>query len=660
MIEFGRPVVNRYPDSFHREWLVTNGIGGYASGTISGAFTRRYHGLLFAAMEIPLGRTLTLSNLEESINYRKQDIDLFVRPLNQQEFFPQGYQRIEKFHLDGQIPVWRFRIMDAILEKRIWMIPGENTTCIQYSLEAAQEKMRFHANILVNLRDSHQTTLPPFPKIHTQATKEGGVHIFSNQYPKGVYLLCDPAYKLKPESGWTPPFFLEWEFSRGLDEWDHHYKAAELNFDLFPGETFTIFASANPIHYCNGTKAFQQREVYEQNFLLSFKDQPEWIRQLILAADQFIVTRAIAGDSQGKSIIAGYPWFGDWGRDTMISLPGLTLATGRPEICAKILRTFSHFISKGMLPNRFPDTNKQPEYNTADATLWYFEAIYAYWQYTQDITILNDLYPILKEIFHWHIRGTRYGIRMDPADSLLMAGEEGVQLTWMDVKIKDWVVTPRQGKAVEINALWYNALRIMSIFSTILNQDAQVYSHIADQVASSFQRFWNADCNYCYDVIDTPFGNDTLLRPNQLFAVSLTHSPLSHNQQQNVVEGCYQYLYTGMGLRSLAPFEKEYQGRFEGNMAQRDAAYHQGTVWGWLIGPFISAHYRVFQDKKAAMALLEPLRFHLQDFGLGSLNEIYEGDPPHGARGCIAQAWSVAEALRVWAFLNKDEISGTP
>jgi predicted glycogen debranching enzyme len=387
----------------------------------------------------------------------------------------------------------------------------------------------------------------------------------------------------------------------------------------------------------------------------SFSSEP--VKHLVLAADQFIVSRTLTGsplgaegdeEEGGSTIIAGYPWFGDWGRDTMIGLPGLTLATGRHEVAARILRTFSHFVDQGMLPNRFPDDGEWPEYNTVDATLWFFEAIRAYHAATADDALLRDLFPVLEDIIEWHQRGTRYQIHLDPADGLLHAGEAGVQLTWMDAKVRDWVVTPRIGKPVEINALWYNALRVMADFARQLDKKTALYVKLGVRAQSGFARFWRDTVGYCYDVIDGPQGDDPALRPNQLLAVSLPYSPLTNTQQRGVVDACARHLLTSYGLRSLAPSDPAYIAHYGGDQHRRDGAYHQGTVWSWLIGPFVSAHLRAFGDREQARSFLEPLIRHLADHGVGSVSEIFDGDPPFTPRGCIAQAWGVAELLRAW------------
>jgi predicted glycogen debranching enzyme len=351
-------------------------------------------------------------------------------------------------------------------------------------------------------------------------------------------------------------------------------------------------------------------------------------------------------------VIAGYPWFGDWGRDTMISLPGLTLVTGRFDIARSILTTFARYLDRGMLPNRLPEAGRAPEYNTVDAALWYVEAVRAYDHARGDDRTLRELFPVLEEIFSWYAKGTRYRIGIDSADGLLAAGEPGVQLTWMDAKVGDWVVTPRTGKPVEVNALWYNATRAMAGFARRLGRSPRPYEALADRAHSGFARFWNTSTGYCYDVVDGPQGHDASLRPNQLLAVSLPESPLTNEQQRAVVDVCARRLLTSHGLRSLDPNHPDYVGRYVGDVKRRDAAYHQGTVWGWLLGPFVLAHLRVHRDPAVAASFLEPMAQHLAAGGVGSLSEIFDGDPPFAPRGCIAQAWTVAEVLRAWGAID--------
>ena len=385
---------------------------------------------------------------------------------------------------------------------------------------------------------------------------------------------------------------------------------------------------------------------------------PAWIARLTLAADAFLFSRPIANQPDGKSVIAGYPWFGDWGRDTMISLPGLTLATGRPEIALRILQTFASFVSQGMLPNVFPGAGDRPEYNTADASLWFFEAWRAYVAATADARALREVFPVLCDMIAWHQRGTRYGIGSDPADGLLKAGVPGVQLTWMDAKVGDWVVTPRIGKPVEINALWYNALRIMSAFAARLGEP-DAFSAPAELAGRSFARFVRADGEGLYDVIDGPEGDDASIRPNQIFAVSLPNSPLARDAQANVVRVCRRQLLTAFGLRSLAPGEPAYHPGYAGGVRERDGCYHQGPVWAWLLGPFSLAAYRVTGDVGLAEALLQPIRDALEDQGMGTIGEIFDGEPPYHPRGAPAQAWSVACTLDAWHLLGEEHNHGS-
>jgi predicted glycogen debranching enzyme len=375
---------------------------------------------------------------------------------------------------------------------------------------------------------------------------------------------------------------------------------------------------------------------------------PPWVRQLVLAADQFIVARPNPRNPQARTVIAGYPWFGDWGRDTMISLPGLPLLTGRPEISKDILGTFARFVDRGMLPNTFPEGGEAPQFNTVDAALWYFEAVRQYFAATRDAATLRELFPILAGIISQYAQGTRFNIHADPADGLLYAGEPGVALTWMDAKVGDWAVTPRIGKPVDVNALWFNALLTMAGFARSLKKNSSEYESMALRAREGFRRFWNASAQCCFDVLDGPGGNDASFRPNQLLAVSLSERLLTADQRRAVVDGCERELLTPRGLRSLSPRDPQYCGHYGGPQHDRDAAYHQGTVWGWLMGPFVLAHLRVYQDRARAAAFLEPMREAILEFGLGTVGEIFDGDAPYHPRGCIAQAWTVGELFRAW------------
>jgi predicted glycogen debranching enzyme len=682
VFDFGREVCGDLSVASKREWLVTNGIGGYASGTIAKLLTRRYHGLLMAALQPPLGRTLMLAKLNETAEYDGIYPDsgrfypLYVNRWEDGTLEGNGHQHLDRFHLEGTTPVWTYACANALLEKRIWMQPGANTTYIQYHLARATGPMGLAIKALGNYRDYHSTVIMNdwFPEIEEVSVAGGtGLRIKMFDEASPYYLYSDRA-DITPQFDWYEDFFLQIEEFRGQrDVSEDHLFLAQFQVTLKPGESFAIIATTEPSPTLDSAAAYAERQAHEEGLLEratqpgaagSITELSSPVRQLVLAADQFIVRRPTATDSDGKSIIAGYHWFSDWGRDTMIALPGLTLATGRPEVAASILRTYAQFVDQGMLPNRFPDAGETPEYNTVDATLWYFVALRAYVNATGDTGILRELYPILADIIAWHRRGTRYGIHMDEEDALISAGEEGVQLTWMDAKIDDWVVTPRIGKPVEINALWFNALCIMEQFAGLLGEDPAAYAELAERVERGFERFWNGSLGYCYDVLDTPdlgqpgtVNHDGSLRPNQLLAVSLPFSPLTAAQQRSVVDACARHLLTAHGLRSLSPDDQAFAGQYAGDRRKRDGAYHQGTVWGWLIGPFVEAHLRVYQDQAAALSYLTPLLKNLVDHGIGTLSEIFEGDPPFAPRGCIAQAWSVAEVLRVWVLLQRDPAS---
>jgi predicted glycogen debranching enzyme len=655
-LDFGRDLCTDPQFSTQREWLATNGIGGYASGTVSGVLTRRYHGLLLAALQPPVGRTLLLAKLDETATYDGAAHTLFADRWADGRIEPQGYRYLERFHTlvdshqAGTIPVWTFAFSDAQLEKRVWMQHGANTTFVTYHHRRGSQPIELSIKALVNHRDHHAITREDDWQARVEPAPNG-LQITVDEGAPPLYLLTDRA-KATPCQEWSTGYYLSVEDYRGLPALDDNLHAGTFRATLQPGESLTLVAGTEPHPVLDSAAAYAAQQAHERQLLASARPHLEpmtpAIEQLILAADQFIVRRTLPADPEGRSVIAGYPWFSDWGRDTMISLPGLALTTGRHDLAASILRTFAHYLDRGMLPNRFPDEGQAPEYNTVDATLWYFEAIRAYYQATQDDALLRNLYPALRDIVDWHQRGTRYQIQVDPADGLLCSGQEGVQLTWMDAKVDDWVVTPRQGKAVEINALWYNALRIMAAFAALLGESPATYDTLADQAASSFSRFWNDEAGYCYDLIDGPGGDDPALRPNQLFAVSLVHSPLPKAQQRAVVDACARHLLTSHGLRSLAPHDPAYIGHYGGDRRTRDAAYHQGTTWGWLIGPFVSAHLRVYRDPATARSFLQPLLHQLASHGLGSLSEVFEGDPPFTPRGCIAQAWTVAEVLRAW------------
>ncbi len=657
VVDFGRDICGDLASAESREWLVTNGIGGYAFGTIAGHQTRCYHGLLVAALHPPLARTLLLAKLEEAVRYGAQHFELSTNRWVSGAVAPEGFHHIERFRLEGSIPVWTFALADALLEKRIFMQPGANTTYIMYRLVRASASIELSLKALVNYCGEHCTMAADHMPMDIARVEHGlRVTAFDGAVP--FYLLSAFA-TARCAHEWYRDFDLASERARGLSDHTDHLFAGDFSATLAPGSSLTIVASTSAGPSMNGEAALAARHRETHALLERFSagnlgvapTAPPAIQQLVLAADQFIAARPLDGAADARTILAGYPWFGDWGRDTMIALPGLCLATGRPWLARNILRTFSHFVNEGMLPNYFPRAGEEPQYNTVDATLWYFEAVREYVDVTGDSGLLRELYPVLSGIVEAHVRGTRYNIHVDPADGLLYAGQPGVQLTWMDAKIGDWIVTPRIGKPVEVNALWLNATALMARFERAIGRTGSRYEEFAERARTGFARFWNPGAQFCFDVIDGPEGsggNDASLRPNQIFAVSLPETGLTPAQQQAVVDVCARELLTSFGLRSLGPGEPGYLGRYEGKPQARDAAYHQGTVWGWLLGPFALAHLRVYQDPVVAASFLEPMLNHVEAAGLGTASEIFDGDPPFAPRGCIAQAWTVGETLRAW------------
>ncbi len=654
-LEFGRETCGSLEIAEQREWLVTNGIGGFASGTVSGNLTRRYHGLLVAALHPPVGRTQLVAKLDETAHYAGIEYALATNRWLSGAVEPKGYVNIESFRLEGTTPIWQFALGDALVEKRIWMHQSENTTYVQYTLLRGGQPLGLELKALVNYRDFHSSTHAGDWQMKVEAIEEGvQINAFDGGTP--FYLLSAGA-EFETRHEWHRDCFLPLAKYRGLDDHEDHLLAAVFSTELALNQSVTLVLTTNTEAQLDGSRAWEEHAEHEKKLFAKWTSHdaqaassaPDWVQPLILAADQFIVRRSLPEEPDGRSIIAGYHWFGDWGRDTMIALPGLTLTTGRTDIARKILLAFARYVDGGMLPNDFPDAGGRPEYNTVDAALWYYEAVRQYFAVTQDRATLVSLFPVLEEMINAHLKGTRYQIHVDQADGLLYAGEPGVQLTWMDAKVGDWVVTPRIGKPVEINALWYNALETMAALAPAAGRSGEPFAKMAAMVKRSFGKFWNSGSGCCFDVIDAPgIGNDATLRPNQIFAVSLPESPLTPEQQRAVVDVCARRLVTSHGLRSLAQEEPGYQGHYGGAPRERDGAYHQGTVWGWLMGPFVLAHLRVYGDHKAAASFLEPLGKQITSHGLGTLSEIFDGDAPFTPRGCIAQAWTVGEVLRAW------------
>ncbi len=634
------------------EWLETNGLGGFASSTLVGMNTRRYHGLLTAATKPPVGRMLLLSKLEETLVVNGERFDLSV---NQYPgaIHPSGYRHLVEFRSDP-FPVFVYRAGGVEVEKRVFMPHGENTVVVEYEvISASAAPCELEIRPLIAFRDYHGTTHRNGGLNPEVAFQEGLASVQPYADLPRLYLAHN-AETAARVGVWYDNFEFDLERERGLDFREDLFNPMLLRFSPRAGVHATVIASTEPRQFSDATQLRQRECARRRGLIAAAPGTDELTRQLTLAADQFIVQRGAL-----KTIIAGYPWFSDWGRDTMIALPGLTLTTGRFDVARDILLAFAGSVDQGMLPNRFPDAGETPEFNTVDATLWFFEAIRAYLAHTEDFEFVRDsLLPTLYDIIGWHVRGTRYGIHVD-ADGLLACGEPGVQLTWMDAKIGDWVVTPRTGTPVEIQALWYNALRVAECLSRRAGDlvQAEEFDRLASRARESFhEKFWNADHGCLYDTIDGD-RRDGSVRPNQIFAVSLAYPLLAGDRARSVVAVVERELLTPAGLRSLSPRDPAYRGRYEGGVFERDSAYHQGTVWPWLIGPFLTAYCRTQPDTRAARAQagewLSTFESHLREGCLGQVSEIADGDPPHTPRGCFAQAWSVAELLRAATELTK-------
>jgi predicted glycogen debranching enzyme len=660
MISFDKTICGNLEAALSREWLETNGLGGFACGTVAGANTRRYHGLLTAALNPPGGRMLLLSKMEETLVIGERRIDLSTNEYGgtieyEAAIHPEGYRYLSGFRLDP-FPVFTYEAEGVKLEKSVFMPAGSNTVQIEYRLLAspAGSKSQLELRPLIAFRDYHATTHEN-AALNPQIQNEKS--LVSVQPYAGLPRLyfAHNGEAAAAEGYWYRNFLYRIERERGLDAEEDLFNPLVLRWTLSQQQAAVVIASTERQDVRNvaefRTKELTRRKAVEA----SAQNSDPFVRALTVAANQFLVRR---GD--GWTVIAGYPWFTDWGRDTMISLPGLTLFTGNAEIAKCILRNFAGYVDQGMLPNRFVDSGEIAEFNTVDATLWFFEAVRAYAAVTGDYKFIREeLYPVFTSIIDFHIKGTRYNIKV-MENGLLNAGAPGTQLTWMDAKVGDWVVTPRSGQPVEIQALWYNALKIMEDLAQRFGDSdlREHYSALASKVNESFNHlFWNNEKNCLYDVIENGTA-DASLRPNQIFAASLHYSMLPKDRALAVVKVVERDLLTPVGLRTLAPSDPHYHACYEGDPYSRDSAYHQGTVWPWLLGPFVAAYVRVNDGTPAAREhardLLRGLEAHLSAAGLGQISEIFDGDAdgvadadaPHLPRGCFAQAWSVAEIMR--------------
>jgi len=648
------------------QWLVTNGLGGFASATIAGIVNWRYHGLLIAALPAPLGRTTMLSHIAECVRFPDGSLIQFG---GDEPSFPDSAATpsnfLVQFRLENQLPFWTYKVNGIVIEKRLVMLYLQNTVHLTYTVLDAPASVQLELRPSMHFRPFEAPVNTPLSGPYEVCGKGCQFEIHSNeQYPALRLQLDGNSSRFIHDGGSTREIYYEHDALRGYESRGLLWSPGNFSVELSKENPATLIASTEDWHVVTALdpESAYVTEVERRNRLLRIADpraQTGASAELVLAADQFIITpagrvkdaaRARAAGDELRSVIAGYHWFTDWGRDTMISLDGLTLTTGRFQEAAWILRTFAHYVRDGLIPNMFPEGQNEGLYHTADATLWFFHALHRYVERTNDFETLDFLLELLQEIIGAHLAGTRFGIGVDPADGLLRQGEEGYQLTWMDAKVGDWVVTPRRGKAVEINALWYNALRLTETWLRRSNQEsaANEIKINADRVFESFnKRFWNPERGYLFDVVDGQHGNDPSLRPNQIFAISLPNSVLSQDRWEPVLEVVHKELLTPVGLRSLGPKEPDFKAKYYGDLRARDAAYHQGTVWAWLIGPFIDAWLRVHPNQvKEAREFLQGFIPHLSAGCVGSINEVFDAEPPYEPRGCIAQAWSVAEVLR--------------
>ncbi len=655
-----------------REWLVTNGLGGYASGTVSGAVTRRYHGLLIAALPGPLGRIVMWSHVSEFLHFSDDDVvSLGAEERAGGQLDLKGADYLTEFRLEDGLPVWTYHVREVVVEKRVLLPHLQNTVHVSYQVISRGAPPRLELRPAFHFRHHEAPVDSDLAAPYKLTAVDGRYEIAAARRKLPALRMQlhgrEAAFTIAPAK--IPQVVYRIEQQRGYSYEGELWSPGFFRVDLTEQSTATLVGSTEPWDIINvlGPEDVLAAERERRARLLHVaipKARQNFPAELVFAADQFVITpagrfeeaaRAHAAGDEVRTVIAGYHWFNDWGRDTMISLEGLTLITGRFLEAGYILRTFAHYVRDGLIPNMFPDGAKEGKYNTADATLWFFHALGRYLERTADRTTLKLLLPVLIDIAEHHLRGTRFNIHVDPKDGLLAQGEEGYQLTWMDAKMGDWVVTPRRGKAVEINALWYNALRLLALRLRENGEDAsaQRYEEQAEQARVSFNdRFWFAEGGCLYDVVDVDGSNknDSSCRPNQLFAISLDHPVLDAKHWKSVLEVVEKKLVTPVGLRTLSPDSPDYKPIYSGDLRSRDGAYHQGTVWAWLIGPFIDAWLKVHpHDRAAARKFLETFPVHLSDDGIGTISEVFDAREPHLAGGCIAQAWSVAEVLRAWS-----------
>lgn len=669
-IDIAQAQADNAREILRREWLITNGLGGYGSGTISGMVTRRYHGVLVAALPAPFGRVVMLNHLSEYLRL-SEDRRILIGGEETRSEGEDGTREhyVREFRLEYGLPVWVFEAWGYTIEKRMLLIHGQNTVHITYRLLSGQDYARLELCPSVHFRRYEHDVTEPFVSGYSLLIHERRYELSTAGLPYSLrlYVNNDDKACFRHEGGHVREIGYQTEADRGYHSRGMLWSPGAFTIELRPDRPVTLVASTEDwaAILAIDPQSALAADVARRHRLISSATpavQCSTASELVLAADQFIITpagrvedaaRAKAAGDEVRTVIAGYHWFTDWGRDTMISLEGLTLTTGRFHEAAWILRTFAYYIRDGLIPNYFPDGEREGVYHTADATLWFFHALDRYLDVTKDRGTLQLLLPKLVDIIEHHLRGTRFGIAVDHADGLLKQGAEGYQLTWMDAKVDGWVVTPRRGKAVEINALWYNALCLLAEWLRAEKGDeaAAPYTGHASRARAAFNhRFWSEERQCLLDVVDGEHGDDPAIRPNQIFSISLRHSVLDEARWPAVLEKVRVELLTPVGLRSLSRGHPDYKQRYFGDLRARDAAYHQGTVWGWLIGPFVDAWLKVHpEDRAGARHFLDGLIKHLDHGCIGSISEVFDAEAPFTQRACIAQAWSVAEVLRCWA-----------
>lgn len=652
-----------FKEGIKREWAVTNGIGGYAGSSMIGAHSRTHQGYLIASLHAPIERYLVFSKINETatVGTRTVSFETSQHRASGKTVYTEGQKFLTSFIYDGSVH-YTYETDNFSFEKHITLKRNANVCAVSYELTAGDNDCTFTLTPLFNYREHSESSTPDTLRFETFTEDRTFYLVPEKNKDIAIRFQTSEGTFSERKTVYDVDMQLQIEVDLETDGLDCHYCPVDLSIAVPANTTkkVSILCSIGDVNErpapVSGTEAFSILEENARCHAELFEKagyHDSFANQLVLASDQFLTYRE---STKMMTVLAGLPWFTDWGRDTMIAFTGLTLCTKRFKEAEEILLTFARYIRHGIVPNMFPDDNMPPLYNTVDASLWYFYAVYQYLHYNPaaeaEAFVKEQIFPHLKEIISAYEKGTDFSIYMED-DGLIHAGSGLDQITWMDVRVGDWVATPRHGKPVEINALWYNALRIMESLCEKFDEDASVYRTRANQVKESFNaKFWDSANQCLFDVVDGDEPDDHI-RPNQIYAVSLPFSLLPEEQEKAVVALVEKELFVGCGLRSLAPKHPDYHGIYCGALAKRDAAYHQGTAWGFLLGGFFSAYMKVNHHSSSAAEnaarMLEPVRKHLTDSGcIGSISEIFDGDAPHNPRGCYAQAWSVGEVLRCY------------